>query len=193
MSQTKEQKILRSATRVFLKEGFDKTSMRKIATAAGVSVGTLYLYFENKDQLFYAVQDVAFNHFLNYMKPLMDIADPAERLEKLGETYIFFALQNPGYYDLMFITTAPMKAVTAIEGWRKGQQLFELLRQTIHECIARKLTIVDDADMLSFLFWSTVHGMVSLSIKDRVVVLKSNETEGMMRRINRLAVKSVFR
>src|SRR5437899_11875490 len=47
--------IINGARAVFLAQGFDAASMGEIARAAGVSKGTLYVYFENKEQLFEAI------------------------------------------------------------------------------------------------------------------------------------------
>src|SRR5258708_19980290 len=51
----KRRQIIEGARRVFLAQGFDAASMGEIARAAGVSKGTLYVYFENKERLFDAV------------------------------------------------------------------------------------------------------------------------------------------
>ena len=51
----KRRQILEGARAVFLAQGFDAASMGEIARAAGVSKGTLYVYFENKEQLFQAI------------------------------------------------------------------------------------------------------------------------------------------
>src|SRR3974390_2210414 len=51
----KRRQILEGARAVFLAQGFDAASMGEIARAAGVSKGTLYVYFENKEQLFEAI------------------------------------------------------------------------------------------------------------------------------------------
>jgi AcrR family transcriptional regulator len=58
-AMTKCQEIIEGARRVFQAEGFDGASMAQIAQAAGVSKGTLYVYFANKEALFEAlvVQD----------------------------------------------------------------------------------------------------------------------------------------
>jgi AcrR family transcriptional regulator len=48
----KRQQILDGARRLFLAEGFDAVSMADIAREAGVSKGTLYVYFESKEELF---------------------------------------------------------------------------------------------------------------------------------------------
>jgi AcrR family transcriptional regulator len=51
----KRRQIVEGARAVFLAQGFDAASMNDIARAAGVSKGTLYVYFENKEQLFEAI------------------------------------------------------------------------------------------------------------------------------------------
>ena len=51
----KRRQIIEGAAKVFLAQGFDAASMGEIARAAGVSKGTLYVYFENKEQLFQAI------------------------------------------------------------------------------------------------------------------------------------------
>jgi AcrR family transcriptional regulator len=51
----KKRQILAGASQVFLAKGFDAASMSEIARAAGVSKGTLYVYFKNKEELFNAI------------------------------------------------------------------------------------------------------------------------------------------
>src|ERR671916_9614 len=50
-----KEKIMQSAIKNFAKNRFDRTRMEDIATAAGLAKGTLYLYFKNKEDLFYAI------------------------------------------------------------------------------------------------------------------------------------------
>jgi AcrR family transcriptional regulator len=52
---TKRCQIVEGARKVFMAQGFDAASMNEIAKAAGVSKGTLYVYFQNKEQLFQAM------------------------------------------------------------------------------------------------------------------------------------------
>ncbi|WDZ76129.1 TetR/AcrR family transcriptional regulator [Ensifer adhaerens] len=51
----KREQILEGARRAFLSQGFDAASMNDITREAGVSKGTLYVYFENKEDLFKAL------------------------------------------------------------------------------------------------------------------------------------------
>jgi AcrR family transcriptional regulator len=54
-ASAKRRQITEGARQVFMTHGFDAASMGEIARAAGVSKGTLYVYFENKEQLFEAI------------------------------------------------------------------------------------------------------------------------------------------
>ena len=51
----KRRQIIDGARQVFMAEGFDAASMSEIARVAGVSKGTLYVYFQNKEELFEAI------------------------------------------------------------------------------------------------------------------------------------------
>jgi TetR/AcrR family transcriptional regulator, repressor for uid operon len=50
-----KERIVRSAISCFSKNGFDKSRMDDIAETANISKGTVYLYFESKEDLFYAI------------------------------------------------------------------------------------------------------------------------------------------
>jgi AcrR family transcriptional regulator len=52
---SKRRQIVEGARQVFLAQGFDAASMGEIARAAGVSKGTLYVYFKDKEELFEAI------------------------------------------------------------------------------------------------------------------------------------------
>jgi AcrR family transcriptional regulator len=52
-----KEKIVESALFTFSKYGYDRTRMEDIAEGAKVSKGTLYLYFRNKEELFYAISE----------------------------------------------------------------------------------------------------------------------------------------
>jgi AcrR family transcriptional regulator len=51
----KRRQIVQGARSIFMAHGFDAASMGEIAKAAGVSKGTLYVYFKDKDELFKAI------------------------------------------------------------------------------------------------------------------------------------------
>src|SRR3954466_2928206 len=85
----KRRQILEGARRVFLASGFDGASMGEIAKAAGVSKGTLYVYFDSKEKLF-EVLTIEEKESLAETVFRVDPDDPDVRsvLTKLGQSYL---------------------------------------------------------------------------------------------------------
>ncbi|MCB9436748.1 MAG: TetR/AcrR family transcriptional regulator [Anaerolineales bacterium] len=68
MSDKKEDRrteILMAALVAFAEKGYDKTSMDDIVRVSGLSKGTLYWYFKNKEALFLGIMDMIFNQFMS--------------------------------------------------------------------------------------------------------------------------------
>src|SRR5712675_3360256 len=92
----KRRQIIEGARRVFLAQGFDAASMGEIARVAGVSKGTLYVYFENKERLFDAiVSQECQAHAEGIFKFDLADHDVDAVLTRLGIAYVQF-LCRPG-------------------------------------------------------------------------------------------------
>jgi AcrR family transcriptional regulator len=84
----KRRQILAGAGKVFMDLGFDGASMGEIARAAGVSKGTLYVYFADKNRLFEAIveQEMLDQKKVNFnFDPERDVATT---LREFGQAYI---------------------------------------------------------------------------------------------------------
>jgi AcrR family transcriptional regulator len=87
--RAKRRQILEGARKVFLAQGFDGASMGEIAKVAGVSKGTLYVYFDSKESLFEALTTEEKQGLAEVLFKL-DPEDPDVRgvLRKLGLSYL---------------------------------------------------------------------------------------------------------
>ncbi len=180
------QNIIAAATRLFLEKGYESVSIRNIAAAIEYSPGTIYLYFQDKDDILFAIQDQGFILFFDTMQRIAGAErNPLKRLRKLGQAYVEFALKHPEHYDLMFIIRAPMRAA---EGWTQGKNSFEFLRSTVRECIQAGMLPFADENVGAMLFWSQVHGAVSLALRDRLSMFAEKERERLLRRSVELTV-----
>ncbi|WP_448518150.1 TetR/AcrR family transcriptional regulator [Rhodoflexus sp.] len=163
--------ILRTATHMFVEEGYDKTSIRNIAERIEYSPATIYLYFKDKKELFYAIHERAFEQFFAHLSAAEAVSHPIQRLRRMGELYIDFAFQNPELYDLMFIMRAPMEAVKENRtAWDYGPRSFELLRKTIIDCMNEGLMKVMNLDVAALSILSFIHGFTSMMIRDRFLI-----------------------
>ena len=176
-------KIVEAAKAMFIAEGYEKTSLRKIAKRIEYSPGTLYLHFKNKNELFYTVHEEGFAIFLDGMKNAKKgIDSPYEQLRAMGRYYLQFAHENPELYDLMFIMNAPMEELPE-EEWGCGKASYKMLEDTIQEAVQQGEVQTDNVELAAFSLFSFMHGMTSLAIKNRMEMkrdLPSNVIEVAM-------------
>lgn len=165
--------IINAAMEMFVKDGFDKTSIRNIADKIEYSPATIYLYYKDKDELLYEVQGQAFNELYNAFVKGVTAKDPFERLHQLLSSYVTFGLEHPDLYDLMFILRAPMKAVD--EDWPNCDEAYRFLTDTLEKCMDQLR--YENAHVAALSIWSLGHGMISLLIRDRVKVTQLSDDQ----------------
>ena len=171
-------RILDASMQLFVQEGFENVSIRRIADIIEYSPTTIYLYFKDKDEIFFNQHEIGFLMMQEMNKELPGIQNPLIRLHKMGENYIRFGLENPEYYDLMFIQKEPMDKLTEMGcEWENGDAALTLLRNTITECMEKGYIAKMDPVLLSLSVWSTVHGLVSLATRARLDKLVPDKTQ----------------
>ena len=93
----KRRQILDGARAVFLSQGFYAASMGEIARAAGVSKGTLYVYFDSKEELF---QAIVHQQCQVHAEGLFDLSAEGEDVEtaltRLGVGFVSFLFIHNG-------------------------------------------------------------------------------------------------
>ncbi|OEK01661.1 TetR family transcriptional regulator [Roseivirga sp. 4D4] len=172
--------ILETATQLFIEKGFEKTSMRNIAEAIEYSVGTIYLYYKDKSELFHAIHSKGFQEFFKYLSKVMVIEEPMERLDQLGRQYLRFAIENPGYYDLMFIMRTPMESSQSESDWEEGDTSHKILTSTVADCLRAGYFKGLKPEVVSFMIWAQVHGICSMMVRDRMRFYPEDDWEDMM-------------
>lgn len=173
--------ILETAMRLFLEEGYEKVSMRRIADEIEYSPGTIYLYFRDKDEIMYALHRMAFSRFNKALAGMGADGTPDQRLAAGGRGYVDFALANPELYELMFIMRAPVRCFPDKAEWEEGEQAYGMLRSAVQSAVdAGYLPVDTDVDAATLYFWSTVHGLVSLAIRGRLDMLGDKERVAAM-------------
>jgi AcrR family transcriptional regulator len=188
-------KILQSARELFMARGFEHTSIRNIAEKIDYSPTTIYLYFKDKDDVFYALHQEGFTLLNQYFKSLVLVADPFERLKAISKAYIQFAIENGEYYDLMFIVRSPMNALEDQDRseWKEGDNAFKFLVGTIQECIGKGYFKDMHTEILAFTVWSMVHGIVSLEIRNRCRVVGELNQKDLAYKANDMVIEILER
>ena len=101
---TRREEILQAAKELFLEQGYDSTTIRRIADRVGISAPALYLYFKDKEALMLALCDQTFGHLIEAIGEIeKTVDDPLERVRRFGEAYARFGLTHPDEYRLVFM------------------------------------------------------------------------------------------
>ncbi|WP_207512344.1 TetR/AcrR family transcriptional regulator [Longitalea luteola] len=169
--------ILDASMKLFVEQGYENVSIRKIADLIEYSPTTVYLYFKDKNEILFNLHEIGFQKMAEYTADVFTIKNPLVRLHKMGEYYLKFGLENPEFYDLMFILQAPMEALQTFDNceWKSGDQALGKLKETIQECMDKNLVEKGDVGAIAMAIWGMVHGMVSLAIRNRFDKLVQRE------------------
>jgi AcrR family transcriptional regulator len=163
--------ILSAALKLFSEQGYDNVSMRKIADEIEYSVGTIYLYFKDRDEIFFELHKLGFEEFYERQLAVQDVKDPLQRLKEHGLAYIQFAIDQPLYYDLMFISRVPGKTIKLEHDWKSGHRTYDILKLNIQQATDSGYFKNTDVEVAAFSLWSFVHGIASLYIRDRLMMV----------------------
>lgn len=164
------EKILKSARAMVLENGFAALSIRKLAETVGYAPGTIYLYFKDRDEITREICVRGFAQLSEAMISAAETTDPLERLRSLLQAYADFAAENPETYRLSFMEdpkfTEQMFRRAPLETEQgAGRQAFGALVKTVRELKQNgKLAAESDENLIAEMFWTAVHGVVSLKL-----------------------------
>jgi AcrR family transcriptional regulator len=166
-ARTRE-KILAAGRELLLKEGFDAFSMRKLAAKVNYTATAIYVHFSDKEALLAELVELEFIQFRRAFDRTANIADPIERIRKVGLTFIEFALKRPDAFKFLFMNTQTDVFPNGhlIEQGNPAVDCYAYLKGTVAEALAadRFRPEFKDVDLLTQIFMSGVHGIVSLHI-----------------------------
>ena len=156
-------KILREAVHLFAAEGYDAFTMRKLAERIGYTATTIYAYFENKDDLMYAVITSGYDTLRDYLA--VPSREPLTRMAAVGRAYLDFAFENPELYKLMFMLRPP--ALFDLTQEKVAARLETLFTVATTAGSLPQLAHLSEADLkrVAELFWAELHGIASLAIQ----------------------------
>ncbi|MDP1738725.1 MAG: TetR/AcrR family transcriptional regulator [Caulobacter sp.] len=156
--------ILQAAERIFLAEGYQGATIRKIADEVGVSSTALYMHFRDKDEILLEICDRAIELLL---KQNSEIAarpiDAVARVRLMLDAYMTFALENPNAYQLVFcghsgIVSEDKQAATEA----LGDRCYAVWVGTVREIAAIGRLRTGTADSAAQSMWAACHGLVAL-------------------------------
>ena len=157
--------IIAAARELFVNEGYENVSMRKIADKIEYSPTTIYLYFKDKADLLDSVCKETLLDLLNTLELLnRDKSNPVETLKKSGKAYVDFGLKYPQDYKLTFVVRPQFQKGLGLEEGSVGERVFNYLCAMVSECIRQKAFRQVAVETTGQALWSAVHGVTLLLI-----------------------------
>jgi AcrR family transcriptional regulator len=163
------EEILDAAERLLIERGsMDAVPIRAVATAVGVTAPSIYLHFDDKDGLFFAVCTRRFTEFGAALVSALDgIEDTVAQVQALGRAYIKYGLSHPQQYPVLFSGEIDVSAHTDDVSTLPGYQALQLLIDVVDRGMREGVLAPGDPAHVAVGLWSTTHGYVSLMLTQK--------------------------
>ncbi len=192
MKRRKEEKrdqILNSARKLFLERGYSSTRMEDIARDADIAIGTLYLYFKNKNEIYASLCEdgLAILDKL-FAEAARDGKNCWEKMESLAKVNLRFYRKHRAYYDIVTFVFASLKPEDLSTALREKivariDGILNHLEEIIREGMEAGAMRPGDVEETALVLWSAVLGMVFVD--------QAGFMEGLGKNLNDVAVASM--
>lgn len=171
--------IIDAAERLFIDKGYHGTRVSEVARLADVSIGSIYVHFENKEGLYAALMERALDIEAQYLDAVLDdeTLPDLEKILALGEAYLQFFRDHPAYFRMLMIPHEDVPEATAdtaigrrvVErGTRQRERLAEVIAAAIEQGLLRDDI---DPDRAAYFWWAAWNGVISLTLRrDRLML-----------------------
>ncbi|MEZ4570379.1 MAG: TetR/AcrR family transcriptional regulator [Thermomicrobiales bacterium] len=166
--QTRAQ-ILDAASQLFVEDGYDAVSVRKIAGRANVSHGTIYIHFKDKDDLLYQASEEQFSRLLSRLRRLPRSREPIQRLGDALLEAMKFGLDHPNEYQLMMGLQTTFGGPKSVNQWGpSADQVGAFFQGLLDDAYQSGAIVPRDRDLDELMLLGHIHGVVLEGADDAV-------------------------
>ena len=158
--------ILEAAERIFVAEGYEGATIRKIADEVGVSSTALYMHFPDKACILFEIVRTTFENLVTQndeiaVKPV----DPVVRTRMMLEAYMRWGFEHPNAYQLVYCRRGPVSLGPLPEGTNDlSRKCYDIFAGVVREIAASGRLRTGNADSAAQALWMSCHGVVALLI-----------------------------
>ncbi|OQX80348.1 MAG: hypothetical protein B6D56_05275 [Candidatus Omnitrophica bacterium 4484_70.1] len=157
----RKNQILDAAEILFSKYGFSKTTTDKIMQLAKLGKGTIYRYFKNKKDIFFAVIDRGLDRLKEEMsKNTERIDDVLKRIEAAVKTYLSFFEKNADLVNILLYEQAGFQERIAKRYLEHYYGNIDKIKTTFKEGISQKLIKNIDIETATGILTSILNGLI---------------------------------
>ena len=155
--------ILEAAERIFVAEGYEGATIRKIADEVGVSSTALYMHFQDKGCI---LAEICERTFRNLLASNSDIAqrplDAVVRTRMMLDAYMRWGLEHPNAYQLVYCTQNPTAQSLPEATAELSAQCYDTFAGVVREVAASGRLRTGDGESAAQALWMACHGVVAL-------------------------------
>ena len=133
--ENKRRLIVQTAVKLFSEQPFHKVRLDDVAEAAGVGKGTVYIYFKNKEELYYSLVYEGFAEMIDRLKDQMNqpVMSGADRVRTIVAGVVEYGVKHPQFFEVLRTVGVP----DATSLWdAKRRELAELIAKVMRDGIA---------------------------------------------------------
>lgn len=159
--------ILDAARKVLIEKGYINSSILDISRMAEISVGTIYRYFKNKEEVFNVIHEGGIEILHDrIMEAIPKNGGPREQLISIGNSYFAFSEENKTLFETFsYFLTFPdviFDPDHRISQSTHGMKILNKVASIIEEGIRSGIFKEVNAQKYSILIWSTLHGVLQV-------------------------------
>ncbi|WAR43844.1 TetR/AcrR family transcriptional regulator [Methylomonas rapida] len=152
--------VLSAAENIVIDEGFNALTVRKVAMEIGYTVGSIYMVFENMDDLIMHVKGRTLDRLAEALRVEQVFESAEAHIQALAEIYLNFARQHYNRWRMIFEAINDV----ATPAWyqQKVRDIFLIIENVLQEL--RPQQTQEQISLAARALWSGVHGVCVLSL-----------------------------
>lgn len=184
MSETRKERIIEAATSSFSHYGFKGTTIESVARIAKVGKGTVYTYFENKEELFDEIVNQTIQHMMNVAnESIQEGVAFHENIRYVLEAILAFR-RNHSLIFKMIQEARELRTIQIIKTLEKiDDEIISYLKSLIEQQMEKGANIQQDPEFLAFLLFKIYQILISDWEKDHPALSPDKITEILQRQV----------
>lgn len=177
--EQRKKQILDTAKTLLLEKGLNATSINQIAKLSELSVGAIYFYFKDKEDLYAALQVEGLDLLSQAISRAVDGPwTPEDKIRNIALAYLRFSEEYKSYFDIInYFLTLP-KTIFSLDLKNqideRGNGSISILTEAFREGIETGLFKKVDPRRQAIILWSALHGMIQLKKLEITILAKDN-------------------
>lgn len=162
-------KIMDAAREIFVEEGYEAVTMRRIADKIEYSATAIYSHFKDKDALIRAITHADFKALTKRLQEVGDIVDPIEKLRRIAHLYVDFGVNNPNQYRQIFMSSSGPQYDQELGSDVRGnpdRDAYAWITKVMSDALREGAISIPEGKLALHVqtLWGAFHGLIALHI-----------------------------